>query len=52
MKIKCVEMVRDIRDDMAKRCKGKSSAEIIDFIRRQARHGSLWAKFHKTTPQN
>ena len=48
MKIKCVEMVRNIRDQMAEQCGGMSPAEVVEHIHRKAERSRLWKKLRRS----
>lgn len=44
--IRCVELVRSIRDAQARRLSGKSNAEIIEFFRQAGKRARQYAQQH------
>ena len=44
--IRCVELVRSIRDAQARQLSGKSNAEIIEFFRQAGERARQYAKQH------
>lgn len=44
--IRCVELVRSIRDAQARQLSGKSNAEIIEFFRQAGKRARQYAQQH------
>ena len=44
--IRCVELIRSIRDAQARQLSGKSNAEIIEFFRQAGKRARQYAQQH------